>query len=216
MIVVDWLNDPRAIYAESERLIREETDLSGFPDDAHGLVLRLVHAAADPGIIAGLIVSDGLITAARSALSAARPILVDSRMTEAGLIRRLIPDCPVVCTLDSPETRDRAESLGTTLSAAQIADWPACMEGAVIAIGNAPTALFQLLSVLASDAPRPAAILAFPTGFVGAADSKQALIDARLPVPYATLKGRRGGSAMAAAAVNALAAPRADLAGSMP
>jgi precorrin-8X/cobalt-precorrin-8 methylmutase len=160
-----------------------------------------------PDIVGDLAWHPGLVEAGRAALGSGAPVLADCRMVADGVIRDRLPvDNEVLCSLDDPEVPALARHLATTRSAAAVELWRDRLSGAVVAIGNAPTALFRLLELLAEGAPRPAAILAFPVGFVGAAESKEALIEADLTVPYLTLRGRRGGSAMAAAAVNALAA----------
>lgn len=200
-----YLRDPAAIYRQSFAAIRAETDLSRFPASLHPLVLRLVHTAGDPAIAADLVWSEGAVEAGRAALGKGAPVLADARMVEAGIIRRYLPrDNAVLCTLDG--TEDLARRLGTTRSAAAVERWRPHLDGAVVAIGNAPTALFHLLEMIAAGAPRPAIVLGFPVGFVGAAESKAALAANGLFLPHVALAGRRGGSALAAAAVNALAA----------
>ena len=207
-----YLRDPTAIYRRSFALIRAETDLSRLPPDLHPLALRIVHAVGDPGILADLAWSDGAAETGRAALRAGAPVLVDAEMVAHGIIRRRLPAAnPVLCTLGAPGVPDLARDLGTTRSAAAVELWPPHLAGAVVAIGNAPTALFHLLEMIESGAaPRPALVLGFAVGFVGAAESKEALIGNRLGLPFVALAGRRGGSAMAAAAVNALAAPLED------
>jgi len=202
----DYLRDPAAIYRESFAAIRRETDLTGVPEDLHALVLRIVHACGDPGIVGALAWSAGAGEAGRVALAGGAPILCDSRMVEAGIIAGRLPESNrLICTLNHPRTADLAAELGTTRSAAAVELWNPGLAGAVVAIGNAPTALFHLLERLAAGWPRPALILGFPVGFVGAAESKAALIADAGGVPFVTLRGRAGGSAIAAAAVNALA-----------
>lgn len=205
--MLDYLRDPAEIYRRSFEIIRSETDLSALPEDLHDLAIRIVHASGQPGLVADLAWTPDVARAARAALAAGGPILADSRMVADGVILRRLPrNNPVLCTLYEPEAATQAQALGTTRSAAAVDLWGDRLAGAVVAIGNAPTALFRLLERLIDGGPRPAAILAFPIGFVGAAESKQALIDAGLGIPYLTLRGRLGGSAMAAAAVNALGA----------
>jgi precorrin-8X/cobalt-precorrin-8 methylmutase len=202
----DYLRDPAAIYRRSFEIIRAEADLSGLPADLAAVAVRLVHACGMPDIVAGLAWSGDAAGAGRRALAAGRPVLVDARMVAEGVIAARLPaGNAVVCTLGEPAVPALAARLQTTRSAAAIDLWRLRLDGAVVAIGNAPTALFRLLELLQEGAPRPAVILAFPVGFVGAAESKEALIAAGLDVPYLTLRGRRGGSALAAAAVNALA-----------
>lgn len=202
----DYLRDADAIYRDSFAAIRRETDLSRLPEDLHPMALRVVHACGDPALVADLAWADGAAAAGRAALAAGATILCDSRMLEAGIIRDRLPaDNRLVCTLADPNVAGLASRLGTTRSAAAVELWQDLLDGAVVAIGNAPTALFHLLEGLAVGWPRPALILGFPVGFVGAAEAKEALIADAGGIPYVTLRGRRGGSAIAAAAVNALA-----------
>lgn len=202
-----YLTDPAEIYRRSFATIRAEADLGGLPAALVPVAIRLIHACGMTDIVGDLAWRGMVAEAGRAALAVGAPVLADARMVAEGVIRRRLPaDNPVLCTLDRPEAGDAAARLGTTRSAAAVDLWPPHLAGAVVAIGNAPTALFRLLELLAEGAPRPAAILAFPVGFVGAAESKEALIESGLDVPFVTLRGRRGGSALAAAAVNALAA----------
>ncbi len=206
--MIDYLKDPAEIYRRSLATVRAECDLARFPAALEPVAVRLVHACGMPAILADLAWAGDVAGAARAALVAGRPVLVDATMVGAGIIRGRLPaDNPVICRLDAPGLADRAARAGTTRSAAAVDCWDDDLDGAVVAIGNAPTALFRLLQRLEAGAPRPAAILAFPVGFIGAAESKAALIEAAdLDVPYLTLRGRFGGSALAAAAVNGLAA----------
>jgi len=197
-----YLRDPEAIYRQSFALIRAETDLSSVPPGLHPLVLRLVHACGMPDILGNLAWGGDPGGAGRAALAAGAPVLVDAQMVAHGLSRRHLETNRVICTLDAAQAK-----AGDTRSAAAVEMWAPYLAGAVVAIGNAPTALFRLLEILAAGAPRPAVILGFPVGFVGAAESKDALIAAAGEVPFLTLRGRVGGSALAAAAVNALALP---------
>ncbi|MBO6783088.1 MAG: precorrin-8X methylmutase [Alphaproteobacteria bacterium] len=200
----DYLRDPQAIYAESFAAIRAEADLSGIPEELHRVALRIAHAIGDAGAIADLTWSDGAVEAGREALERGAPVLADSRMVADGIIRARLPGANrVVCTLPLGQVAGHAARGGTTRSAAAVDLWVPFLDGAVVAIGNAPTALFRLLEGLASGWPKPALIVGMPVGFVGAAESKAALID-RTPAPYICLHGRRGGSAVAAATVNAL------------
>ncbi|MEZ5934590.1 MAG: precorrin-8X methylmutase [Alphaproteobacteria bacterium] len=199
-----YLKDPDAIYRASFAAIRAAAPVDRLPAAVQPLALRLIHASGMPDILDDLVVSDGAIESGVAALAAGRPILTDATMVAAGITRRFLPaDNRVICTLDHEATPARAKALATTRSAAAVDLWGADLEGAVVAIGNAPTALFRLLEILDEGAPRPALILGFPVGFVGAVESKEALI-AQAPAPYVTLRGRRGGSAMASAAINAL------------
>ncbi len=195
-----YLRDPAAIYRLSFRMAREETDLSGLPPRAAGLALRLVHACGRPEIVQDLAFSAGIVERAEAGLAAGAPIVADTRMTAEGIIGR-----DALCAIDEPPVADAARAGGGTRAMAAMDRLADRFEGAVIAIGNAPTALFRLLELVAEGAPRPLAVLGFPVGFVGAAESKAALIDSGLP--HIALRGRFGGSALAAAAVNALLYP---------
>jgi precorrin-8X/cobalt-precorrin-8 methylmutase len=209
--MADYLRDPQAIYARSFALVRAEVPLDRFPRPLHGLVLRLVHACGMPEIAPDLAWHGDPVGAGRAALRAGGVVLADARMVAAGVpADRLPPPGRVVVTLADKRTAGLAAGLGTSRSAAAVELWRPHLDGAVVAIGNAPTALFHLLERLRQWPERPAAILAFPVGFVGAAESKEALVGAGLDVPWVTLRGRRGGSALAAAAVNALLLPPAD------
>lgn len=201
-----YLRDPEEIYRRSFAAIRAEADLTEVAAEAEPLAIRLIHATGEPAIVADLIVSANAIAAARAALAAGAPILVDAEMVAAGIIRSRLPaGNPVICTLGDLGVGEAARAAGTTRSAAAVDRWRPHMQGAVVAIGNAPTALFRLLELIDLGAPRPAVILGFPVGFVGAAESKEALIAHGAGIPFVSLRGRRGGSAIAAAAVNALA-----------
>lgn len=202
----DYLRDPDAIYRQSFATIRAEADLTGIPPDLQGVAVRVIHAAGDPAIARELAWSEGAAAAGRQALAHGAPILVDTNMVAMGIIRARLPNGnPVICALDEPALADAARMAGTTRSAAAIERLRDRLEGSVVVIGNAPTALFRLLELLDEGAPRPALIAGFPVGFVGAAESKDALIAHPGGVPFIALRGRRGGSAMAAACVNALA-----------
>jgi precorrin-8X/cobalt-precorrin-8 methylmutase len=200
-----YLRDPDAIYRESFAIIRREARLAHLPPDIAEIAVRLIHACGMIDIVDDVAFTPEVAARGRAALAEGAPILCDSAMVAAGIMRARLPARnEIVCTLDDERVPALARALKTTRSAAAVELWAERLAGAVVTIGNAPTALFHLLERLARDAPRPAAIIAFPVGFVGAAESKQALIEARLGVPFVTLKGRRGGSALAAAAVNAL------------
>ncbi len=201
----DYLRDPAEIYRRSFATISAEVDLTPLPADIAAVAKRLIHACGMTDIVPDLRYSDDVAGAARTALDNGAPVIVDGAMTAAGIIRARLPAAnEVICTLHDAEIPARAEAAGTTRSAAAVDLWGARLGGAVVAIGNAPTALFRLIELIAGGGPRPAAIFAFPVGFVGAAESKDALIAADGMAPFLTLCGRRGGSAMAAAAVNAL------------
>ncbi len=204
----DYVRDPAEIYRRSFAAVRAETDLSDLPEPLHPMALRLVHACGQPEIAADLAWGGDPSGAGRSALERGAPIIVDSTMVAAGITRARLPGGnEVLCTLDAPGVADAARASAGTRSAAAVDLWPPRLADAVVAIGNAPTALFRLLEGLAEGWPPPAVVLAFPVGFVGAAESKAALIADGGGIPFLTLRGRRGGSAMAAAAVNALGAP---------
>ncbi len=200
----DWITDPQEITRRSFEIVAAEADLTRFDPAERGVATRLIHACGMVEIAPDLRFAPGAVVAGREALAAGAPILVDARMVEAGITRaRLAAGNRVICTLDDPQVPDMAKQAGLTRSAIAVDLWVPHLPGAVVAIGNAPTALFRLLELIAEGAPRPAAILGFPVGFVGAAESKDALAFTKLP--YLTLLGRRGGSAIASAAVNALA-----------
>jgi precorrin-8X/cobalt-precorrin-8 methylmutase len=200
-----YIRDGAAIYAESFATIRREADLSKFSPEEAVVVVRMIHACGMVDLPGDVRFGVGFVIAARAALAAGRPVLCDSEMVAHGITRvRLPAKNPVICTLRAPETPALAARIGNTRSAAALDLWGEQMAGAVVAIGNAPTALFHLLELMDAGAPPPAAIIGIPVGFVGAAESKAALAaDGR--VPFVIVQGRRGGSAMAAAAVNALA-----------
>jgi len=200
----DYIRKPDDIYAESFAIIRREVDLTAIPDDIATIAVRLIHACGMTEIVDDLAWSPGVAAVAAQAIAGGAPILVDARMVAHGIIRERLPaGNPVICTLTEPTVPARAAAAGTTRSAAAVDLWGTRMAGAVVAIGNAPTSLFRLLELLANGAPRPAVIFGFPVGFVGAEESKDALIEHAGDIPYMTLRGRKGGSAMAAAAVNA-------------
>ena len=207
----DYLRDPAEIYRRSFELIRAESDLSRFPRELHAIALRLVHAVADPTILADLVWSTGAVDAGAAALGRGAPILVDAQMVAHGIIRRRLSAAnKVVCLLDDPAVLELSRQRGTTRSAAALGLWAPLLDGAIVAIGNAPTALFRLLELIEEGAPPPALVLGFPVGFVGAAEAKAALAANRFGIPYVALAGRRGGSALAAATVNALARGETD------
>ncbi|MGN0100595.1 MAG: precorrin-8X methylmutase, partial [Dietzia sp.] len=199
-----------AIYVDSFATIRRESDLTRVPADAERLAVRMIHGTGQTDLTADLEIHPRLASAARAALNAGAPILCDAHMVASGVTRARLPrDNDVVCTLSEPGVRDLAAQMGTTRSAAALSLWGDRLGGAVVAIGNAPTALFHLLEMLLDGAPRPAAIVGCPVGFIGAAESKAALAsfasDHGIDIPFVTVHGRRGGSAMTASALNALA-----------
>jgi precorrin-8X/cobalt-precorrin-8 methylmutase len=203
---MEYLRDPAAIYDRSFALIREETDFSSLPRDLEPVAVRLVHACGMTDLVADLRYDTRVVAAVRAALNSGATVLADCEMAASAIIRRLLPeDVDVVCTLNDARVPDLALEAATTRSAAAVSLWADRQEGAVVVIGNAPTALFALLEALDAGAPKPTAILAFPVGFVGAAESKAELAANPRGVPFLTLAGRRGGSAMAGAALNAIA-----------
>jgi precorrin-8X/cobalt-precorrin-8 methylmutase len=204
--MMDYIRDGSAIYRQSFATIRAEARLERLPADLETVAVRLIHACGMTDIVGDLAYSSNAATAGRIALAQGAPILCDAQMVANGVTRtRLSAHNAVICTLNEPEVPAIAQKLQNTRSAAALELWRTHLEGAVVAIGNAPTALFRLLEMLEEGAPKPALILGFPVGFVGAIESKAALAQIRHGIPFITLHGRRGGSAMAAAAVNALA-----------
>jgi len=206
----EYETDGSAIYAASFATIRAEAELERFPADVSRVVVRMIHAAGQVDLAADVDFSPGVVSAARAALDAGAPVFTDATMVASGVTRRRLPaDNEVLCLLGDPRTPVLASRLGTTRSAAALELWTERLAGAVVAVGNAPTALFHLLDMIADGAPRPAAVVGCPVGFIGAAESKRALAEdaAGLGLEYLTVHGRRGGSAITAAALNALASP---------
>jgi precorrin-8X/cobalt-precorrin-8 methylmutase len=200
----DYERDGAAIYRRSFATIRAEADLAGLPEDVARVAVRMIHACGQVDLVDDLAFSPDVVRRAREALDAGAPVLCDATMVASGVTRRRLPkDNDVVCTLQDPRTPELARRLGTTRTAAALELWRNRLEGAVVAIGNAPTALFHLLEMVEAGAPRPAAVLGIPVGFVGAAESKDAL--AASDLEFLVVRGRRGGSAITAAAVNAIA-----------
>jgi len=200
--------DGAAIYRQSFATIRAEADLARFTPDEEPVVVRMIHAAGMIGLEAFIRFTPDMVSKARKALRDGAPILCDARMVSEGITRARLPaDNAVICTLGDPAIPGLAESMRNTRSAAALELWRPHLDGAIVAIGNAPTALFRLLDLIDAGAPKPAAILGIPVGFVGAAESKDALAADPRGVPFLIVRGRIGGSAMAAAAVNALARP---------
>ena len=199
--------DGAAIYRQSFAIIRAEANLARFSADEEPVVVRMIHAAGMVGLETHIRFTPGMAGVARAALQRGAPILCDARMVAEGVTRSRLPaGNEVICTLGDPAVPDLAARLGTTRSAAALDLWLPRLKGAIVAIGNAPTALFRLLDMIDAGAPKPAAIIGMPVGFVGAAESKEALITSGLSA--IVVRGRKGGSAMAAAAVNALASER--------
>ena len=202
----EYVTDGAEIYRQSFATIRAEAALGELPADVAQVAVRMIHACGMTDLVADLAWSGGVVASARAALRSGAPILCDAAMVAAGVTRRRLPaDNVVICTLSDPSVPALAASLGTTRSAAALNLWLDRMEGSVVAIGNAPTALFRLLELIGDGAPRPAAVLGIPVGFIGAAESKEALAANDLGLEYLVVRGRRGGSAITAAAVNAIA-----------
>lgn len=204
--VFDYVRDGTAIYERSFAIIRAEADLSRFSPAEADVAVRMIHACGLVEAARDFVFGPGFVEAARSALEAGAPILCDAQMVAHGVTHARLPaKNQVICTLRDPRVPELAARTGTTRSAAALDLWPEHLAGAVVAIGNAPTALFHLLEMLDAGAPRPAAILGMPVGFVGAAESKDALAEDSRGIPFAIVRGRLGGSAITAAALNALA-----------
>ena len=209
----EYIDDGAAIYVDSFATIRREADLTAIPADAEKVAVRMIHGTGQPDLAHDLVIHPGLVAAARAALEAGAPILTDAHMVASGVTRARLPkDNDVVCLLRDERVPALARELGTTRSAAAFSLLEDRLDGAVVAIGNAPTALFHLLEMILDGAPRPAAIVGVPVGFIGARESKAALADFAtshgIDIPFVTIRGRRGGSAMAASALNALAQER--------
>jgi len=204
-----YCEDGNQIYRESFAMIRAESDLSHLPPDAEKVAVRMVHACGQTDLTRDLAIHPDLVRAARSALRSGAPIFTDATMVAAGVTRARLPaGNEVICRLRDPEVPELARKWATTRSAAAVSLWGEQVDRAIVAIGNAPTALFHLLEWISDGGPRPAAIIGVPVGFVGSAESKQAVIEHEARIPYLVVRGRRGGSAMAASAINALAQER--------
>jgi precorrin-8X/cobalt-precorrin-8 methylmutase len=204
--MIDYIRHGEAIYRQSFAIIRSEAKLEGLPADLAHVAVRLIHACGMTDIVEDLRASSDVVSLGRAALAAGMPIFCDAQMVANGVTRQRLPaQNEVICTLNHPQVPELARQIDNTRSAAALELWVERLAGAVVAIGNAPTALFRLLELLDAGAPKPAVILGFPVGFVGAAESKAELAANSRDVPYITLLGRRGGSAIAAAAINALA-----------
>ena len=202
---MDYLRDPAAIYARSFEMIRAEADFSRIPENARHIATRVIHSCGMVDIVADLIITPDFAPVAIRALNSGAPVFVDAEMVRHGIIRRQIKTGnEIICTLNDPEAREIGISKLITRSAAALQLWLPKLAGAIVIIGNAPTALFALLELIDSGAPKPAVIVGFPVGFVGAAESKAELAANSRGVPFATIKGRRGGSAMASSVINAL------------
>jgi len=206
MLKQDYIREGTAIYERSFAIIREEADLSRFTPEQAEIAVRMIHACGRVDAASSIDFAADFVTAARRALQNGAPIFCDAQMVAHGITRARLPaENEVVCTLRDERVPLLAQKLGTTRSAAALELWRDRLEGAIVAVGNAPTALFHLLEMLSGGAPQPAAVLGVPVGFVGAAESKDALADNAHGVPWLVVRGRVGGSAMTAAAINALA-----------
>lgn len=206
----EYVDSGPAIYVDSFATIRREADLRAVPAEAEKLAVRMIHGSGQVDLADDLIVHPQMVSTARAALESGAPILCDATMVATGVTRSRLPkDNDVVCLLNDPRVPGLAREWRTTRTAAAVSLWGPRLDGAVVAIGNAPTALFHLLEMILDGGPRPAAIVGCPVGFIGAAESKQALVDLHaehgIDIPYATVRGRRGGSAMTSSALNALA-----------
>ena len=206
----DYIDHGPTIYEHSFATIRHETCFADLPRDAEKLAVRMIHGSGQVDLVSDLVIHPRMVRAARTALASGAPILCDAWMVATGITAARLPaDNPVICHLRDPSVAGLAEAWGTTRTAAAVSLWEPDLDGAVVAIGNAPTALFHLLEMLIDGAARPAAIVAAPVGFIGAAESKEAVValaDSHgIDIPYVTVRGRRGGSAMTSSAVNALA-----------
>ncbi|MEU1205343.1 precorrin-8X methylmutase [Nocardia sp. NPDC005825] len=200
-----YLKDGAEIYRRSFATIRAEADLARFPADVSQVVVRMIHACGQVDLAGDVEYSTDVVAKARAALRSGAPILCDAKMVASGVTRKRLPaDNDVLCLLDDPRVPDLAARMDNTRSAAALELWSDRLDGAVVAIGNAPTALFHLLDMIDAGAPRPAAVLGIPVGFIGAAESKEALAEYG-GVEFLTVRGRRGGSAITAAALNAIA-----------
>lgn len=205
-MTLDYERDGAEIYRASFATIRRETDLSGVPAAMERVAVRMVHACGMTDLVSDLAWSADFAELAEGALAAGAPVLCDASMVAAGITRSRLPARnDVLCTLRDPRVAGLAARLGTTRTAAAVELWRDRLDGAVVAVGNAPTALFHLLEMVAAGAPRPAAVVGVPVGFIGAAESKSALAAHPLRIPFLVVHGRRGGSAIASAAINALA-----------
>jgi len=206
----DYLDQGASIYVESFATIRRETSFEGIPADAEKLAVRMIHGSGQVDLVPDLVIHPGLVASARAALAAGAPIITDARMVAMGITAGRLPAAnPVLCFLNDERVAPLSVEWSTTRTAAAVSLWEPHLDGAVVAIGNAPTALFHLLEMLIAGAPRPTAIVGCPVGFIGAAESKDALVslheDHGIDIAFVTVRGRRGGSAMASSAVNALA-----------
>ncbi|KQV04746.1 MULTISPECIES: precorrin-8X methylmutase [unclassified Kitasatospora] len=204
--MIEYEKDGAAIYRESFATIRAEAELAHLPADVSQVVVRMIHACGMTDLVQDVLYSPGVVADARAALRAGAPILCDVSMVASGVTRKRLPaDNQVICTLSDPSVPGLAKEMGNTRSAAAMELWLPHLEGAVVAVGNAPTSLFRLLEMIEAGAPRPAAVIGVPVGFIGAAESKEALAAHPSGLEHLVVRGRRGGSAIAAAAINAIA-----------
>ncbi|MFB6892270.1 precorrin-8X methylmutase [Kitasatospora sp. NPDC056327] len=204
--MIEYEKDGASIYRQSFATIRAEADLAALPADVSRVAVRMIHACGMVDLVEDLVYSPGVVASARAALNAGAPILCDVNMVASGVTRKRLPaDNEVICTLTDPSVPGLARAMGNTRSAAAMELWLPRLEGAVVAVGNAPTSLFRLLEMIEAGAPRPAAVIGVPVGFIGAAESKEALAAHPAGLEHLVVRGRRGGSAIAAAAVNAIA-----------
>lgn len=204
--VFEYEKDGAEIYRQSFATIRAEADLAGLPADVSQVAVRMIHSCGMVDLVRDLAYSPEVVSRAREALRGGAPVLCDVHMVASGVTRKRLPaDNEVLCTLSDPSVPELAAQLGNTRTAAALELWRDRLEGAVVAVGNAPTALFRLLEMIEDGAPRPAAVIGAPVGFIGAAESKDALADSPLGLDHLVVRGRRGGSAMAVAAINAIA-----------
>ena len=203
--MMEYLKDPSAIYTRSFEIIRAEVDLSSLPISAHTIATRIIHSCGMVDVVSDLVITESFAQTAANALNSGKPIFVDSEMVRHGIIaRQLSQKNEIICTLNDPRARAMGLDQNITRSAAAVELWQEKLAGAIVIIGNAPTALFRLLELIDAGAPKPACIVAMPVGFVGAAESKAKLISNPRGIPFASIKGRKGGSAMASSVINAL------------
>ncbi len=203
--MIPYLKNPKDIYRRSFEVIAAEADLTGVPPSARGIATRVIHSCGMVEIASDLVITPDFAEVTSHAIASGKPILVDVEMVRQGIIARVLPQhCKIICTLNDPRARDFGLANATTRTAAATSLWRDQLEGAVVVIGNAPTALFALLEMIDEGASKPASIVAMPVGFVGAAESKAELIANPRGIPFATIKGRKGGSAMASSVINAL------------
>ena len=203
--MINYLKDPSAIYARSFEIIRREASLSHLHASARPIATRIIHACGMIEVAQDLIITDDFASSADMALQNGKPIFVDAEMVRHGIITRpLKPDVEIICTLNDPRAREIGLKSQITRSAAAVELWQPKLEGAIVVIGNAPTALFRLLELIDGGAAKPACIVAMPVGFVGAPESKEELVSDPRGIPFVTVKGRKGGSAMASSVINAL------------